>query len=99
MTDANGHYTLTLPIGDHTIRTAAGGCTTTDVAVSLGLAGLVHDVALSRKLDDFGHGCRPIGFDWVDAASATAMFGDQTTGGAALPFSFPFYGSPYDVRT
>ena len=98
VTDGNGDYTLTLPIGSHTIRTAAGGCTSNDVTtVSLGLAGLDHDVALSRKLDDFGHGCRPIGFDWVDAANATALFGDQTTGRLPLPFSFPFYGESYDV--
>ena len=98
VTDANGDYTLTLPIGSHTIRTAAGGCTSNHVAaVSLGLAGLTHDVALSRKLDDFGHGCRPIAFDWVDAANATALFGDQTTGRLPLPFPFTFYGDSYDV--
>jgi subtilisin family serine protease len=98
ITDADGEYTLTLPIGDHTIRIAAGGCTSSSIAdVTLGLGGLVHDAALSRKLDDFGHGCRGIAFDWVDAAFPTALFGDQTTGRLPLPFSFPFYGEDYDV--
>ncbi len=97
-TDANGDYTLTLPIGDYTIRIAAGGCTDSELTeVTLGLGGLVLDASLSRTLDDFGHGCRPIGFDWVDAAQTTAMFGDQTIGRLALPFSFPFYGESYDT--
>ena len=97
-TDANGHYTLTLPIGDYTIRVASGGCTSSEEAeVTLTLAGLVHDVSLSAKLDDFGHGCRRVAFDWVDAASNTALFGDQTVGRLALPFSFPFYGESYDT--
>ncbi len=98
VTDGNGDYVLTLPIGDHTIRVAAGGCTDSETTeVTLGLAGLVLDASLARTLDDFGHGCRPIAFDWVDAASTTAMFGDQTIGRLALPFSFPFYGESYDT--
>ncbi len=98
ITDGNGDYVLTLPIGDHTIRVSAGGCTDSETTeVTLGLAGLVLDASLARTLDDFGHGCRPIAFDWVDAASTTAMFGDQTIGRLALPFSFPFYGESYDT--
>ena len=65
--------------------------------MTLTLAGLTHDAALARKVDDFGHGCRPVGFDWVDAASITALFGDQTVGRLALPFSFPFYGDAFDA--
>jgi subtilisin family serine protease len=98
VTDADGHYTLTLPIGDHTIRVSAGGCTSkVETEVTLTLAGLTHDAALSRKVDDFGHGCRSVGFDWVDAANTTALFGDQTVGRLTLPFSFPFYGDAFDV--
>ena len=98
VTDADGHYTLTLPIGDHTIRVSAGGCTSNvETEVTLTLAGLTHDVGLSRKVDDFGHGCRPVGFDWVDAANTTALFGDQTVGRLPLPFSFPFYGDAFDA--
>ena len=97
-TDASGHYTLTLPIGEYTIRVAAGGCTSVEESeVTLALAGLTHDVSLSAKLDDFGHGCRPVSFDWVDAATNTALFGDQTVGRLSLPFSFPFYGEAYDT--
>lgn len=97
-TDASGDYTLTLPVGDFTIRTSAGGCTSADETdVTLTDAGLTHDVALSRKLDDFGHGCRRVTFDWVEASTDTALFGDETVGRLALPFSFPFYGDTHDV--
>jgi subtilisin family serine protease len=97
ITDASGDYTLTLPIGDYTIRVAAGGCTdSAEDEVTLTLAGLVHDAALSRTLDGFGHGCRPIALDWVHAANETALFGEETIGRLALPFSFPFYGDSYD---
>ena len=96
-TDANGDYTLTLPIGEYTIRVAAGGCTSHEESeVTLTLAGVTHDVTLSAKIDDFGHGCHRVAFDWVDAALNTAMFGDQTVGRLAMPFPFPFYGESYD---
>ena len=96
-TDASGDYSLTLPIGTYTIRVSAGGCTDTEeTEVTLTLAGLTHDAALSRKLDAFSHGCHRTAFDWVDAANETAMFGDQTVGRLALPFSFPFYGDTFD---
>ncbi len=29
--------------------------------------------SLGRKLDNFGHGCRPIAFVWVDATTETAL--------------------------
>ena len=98
VTDASGHYTFTLPIGEYTLRVSAGGCTTAvETEVTLPLAGLVHDAALSRALDAFGHGCRPVAFDWVDASNETALFGTETVGRLGMPFSFPFYGDSYET--
>ncbi len=54
------------------------------------------DFALGRKLDDFGHGCRPIALDWVDATGRHALYGDDWVGRLRLPFSFTFYGETYD---
>ncbi|MGH2454935.1 MAG: carboxypeptidase regulatory-like domain-containing protein [Candidatus Limnocylindria bacterium] len=95
-TDASGFYSLTLPIGSYLLRASAGGCTDSGLAeVELVDADLEVDFALSRKIDDFGHGCRRIAFDWVDAQTQSALFGDEFAGRLQLPFDFPFYGETY----
>jgi subtilisin family serine protease len=94
-TDVEGFYSLSLPIGEYTLRAGAGGCTeiaTADISLS---EDLTQDFSLFRKLDDFGHGCSQIAFDWVDAAGQTALFGDEIAGRLRLPFEFEFYGETY----
>ena len=49
-----------------------------------------------RKLDDFGHGCRTVAFDWVDADTQSALWGDEIAGRLRLPFPVSFYGTSYD---
>ena len=98
-TGTNGRYDLYLPIGDYTLQaSASGGCSEAlqiDVSiVDTNLTGI--DFALLRKLDRFGHGCRQIGFNWVDAKHQTALFGDDLAGRLRLPFTFSFYGRGYD---
>jgi subtilisin family serine protease len=94
-TDAAGFYSLELPIGDYTLRAGAGGCTE-NVTVDISLTeDLTQDFSLFRKLDDFGHGCSQIPFDWVDATSQTALYGDEVAGRLRLPFEFEFYGETY----
>lgn len=95
-TGADGTYALSLPIGSYTIEASSGGCTeaaTTEVSSSG--PDVVQDFALYRKLDDFGHGCRRIDFDWVDPTGQTALYGDEFAGRLRLPFDFPFYGASY----
>ena len=97
-TDASGAYSLELPIGTFTLRGSSGGCTETafvDIE-SLG-PDLTQDFSLARKLDDFGHGCREIPFDWVDAGTQSALFGDEFAGRLRLPFDFSFYGETYSA--
>jgi subtilisin family serine protease len=95
-TDAAGAYSLELPIGDYTLRASAGGCTEVATAdVSLTDADITQDFSLFRKLDDFGHGCRAIPFDWVDATTQSALYGDEFAGRLSLPFAFDFYGATY----
>ncbi len=97
ITDAGGAYTLNLPIGSYTIRATAGGCTEQGFAeVEIVNADVVADFSIARKLDDFGHGCSAIAFDWVDAATTTPLFGDEFVGRLNLPFAFPYYGETYD---
>jgi subtilisin family serine protease len=96
-TDASGAYTLNLPIGSYTLRAMAGGCTEQGLAeVEIIDADVVADFTLARKIDDFGHGCSPIAFDWHDADRRTSLFGDEFVGRIHLPFNFPFYGEEYD---
>ena len=74
----------------------AGGCTEQgEAAISLVDHDITQDFSLFRKLDDFGHGCRPIPFDWVDAGNQTALYGDEIVGRLHLPFDFEFYGETY----
>ena len=96
-TAADGSYDLVLPIGDYTLRFSAGGCTETATEeISSDGPDLVVDKGLYRKLDDFGHGCRPIAVDWVDATGQTALWGDEIAGRLRLPFPVPFYGTAYE---
>jgi subtilisin family serine protease len=95
-TNALGAYDLELPIGDYTLRASAGGCTEIGEAqVSLVDSDITQDFSLFRKLDDFGHGCAPIPFDWVDAGNQTGLFGDEFAGRLVLPFDFDFYDGTY----
>ena len=95
-TDAAGTYDLVLPIGTYTLRASAGGCTEVGTAeVTLSDADVVQDFSLFRKLDNFGHGCRGIAFDWVDASVQSALYGDEFAGRLRLPFDFDFYGATY----
>ena len=97
-TDGSGHYTLRLPIGLYTLRASADGCTETGTAEITSSGGdLDQDFSLFRKLDDFGHACAPIAFDWSDPSEQTALYGDDVFGRLRLPFSFPFYGESYDA--
>ena len=96
-TGADGSYDLVLPIGSYTLRFAAGGCTeSATVEIASDGADLVVDRGLYRKLDDFGHGCRTVAFDWVDADTQSALWGDEIAGRLRLPFPVSFYGTSYD---
>jgi subtilisin family serine protease len=97
VTDASGAYDLVLPIGDYTLRISAGGCTeSATVDITSDGPDITVDRGLYRKLDDFGHGCRPVAFDWVDAGTQTALWGDEIVGRLKLPFPVSFYGASYE---
>ena len=95
-TNAAGAYSLVLPIGDYTLHAASGGCTEQGEAdISLVDQNITQDFSLFRKLDDFGHGCRPVPFAWVDAQNQSALYGDEFAGRLHLPFDFDFYDQTY----
>jgi len=97
VTAADGSYDLVLPIGSYTLRFGAGGCTeSATTEITSDGPDLVVDQGLFRKLDDFGHGCAPVAYDWVDAPTQTALWGDEFAGRLRLPFPVTFYGTAYE---
>ncbi len=98
ITDSSGFYRLILPIGTYTIRASAGGCTEPGIVdgVKLVKSNKTVDFSLARKIDNYGHGCRAIIPNWVDATTQTALFGDDFGGRLRLPFKFKFYGQRYE---
>jgi carboxypeptidase family protein len=95
-TNDAGRYALTLPVGSYTLRAAGGGCTEVGLAdVTVKDHDATRNFRLFRKLDDFGHGCRPIAFKWVNAKFNTGLFGDEFSGRLRVPFAFRFYGKTY----
>ncbi len=95
-TNRAGKYSLTLPLGSYTVEASQGGCMSRDTQA----VELFRNTRLSfrvvQNIDEFGHGCFPIPFDWVDAKKPTTVYGDDQTGRLPLPFPFSFYGQSYE---
>ena len=84
-------------MGTYTLEASQGGCLevgSEDVEVT---EDVEVDFALGRKLDHFGHGCKPIPFNWANAADQTALFGDDVYGRLLLPEAVSFYGVEYEA--
>ena len=99
VTNASGDYAMELPIGTYLLRATANGCTESGEAEIVGSVEdevVDQDFNLFRKLDDFGHACAAIPFDWVDATGQSALYGDEFAGRLHLPFEFPFYDEAYE---
>ncbi|MDH3680037.1 MAG: carboxypeptidase regulatory-like domain-containing protein [Acidimicrobiia bacterium] len=95
-TDRDGRYRITLPVGSYTITASRGGCTlpqTQEVELVRNQRLIFH---LATKIDDFGHGCRPVAFDWIEADVQSGVYGDDIAGRLDLPFPFPFYSETYE---
>lgn len=90
-----GRFRITLPLGTYTLEARQGGCTTPGrVEVEL-LRNLQTRIEVTKKIDDFGHGCAPIRTRAADGRNQTALYGDDAYGRLRLPFEFPFYGAGY----
>ncbi len=94
-TNRRGRYSLTLPAGTYTLRATVGGCTHPATAEVVVGADVTQDFVLTHKIDDFGHGCRPIDVDWTVVGRPTGLFGDDVYTELRLPFAFPFYDEEY----
>ncbi|MGH9249720.1 MAG: carboxypeptidase regulatory-like domain-containing protein, partial [Acidimicrobiales bacterium] len=94
-TNRDGRYSLILPVGTYTLEASQGGCLEVATAEVEVTEDVTVDFALGRKLDHFGHGCKPIPFRWGNAPNQTAIFGDDVYGRLLLPEAVTFYGAEY----
>ena len=96
VTNARGEYRMTLPVGSYTIEASRDGCLSTDQRDVNLTRNTRQNLNLVLLIDDFGHACESIPYDWVDATQPTTVYGDDTTGRLPLPFPFDYYGTEYD---
>ena len=96
ITDGRGRYSLTLPLGVYTLEASKGGCLSTDQREVELFRDTRADLALVLLLDDFGHGCELIPYDWEDATLPITVYGDDQTGRMPLPFPFSYFGTEYN---
>ncbi len=90
-----GRFRITLPLGTYTLESRQGGCTTPgQVEVDL-RRNLQTRIDVTKKIDDFGHGCEPIRTQAAEGRNQSALYGDDAYGRLRLPFEFPFYGAGY----
>lgn len=95
-TDAQGRYSLRLPVGTYTINVSSGGCVLPQSEEIELVRNLRLNLRLPTKIDDFGHGCKPIDFEWIEAETQSGVYGDDIAGRLDMPFSFPFYDETYE---
>ncbi len=92
----SGRFRMTLPLGSYTLESRQGGCTTPgQVEVDL-RRNMQTRIDVTKKIDDFGHGCEPIRTRAAVGRNQTALYGDDAYGRLRLPFEFPFYGAGYE---
>lgn len=94
-TDRAGRFRMTLPLGTYTLEATQGGCTTPGTAEVVLTGNAVAIIKVTKKIDDFGHGCAPIRTRVAEGRFQTSLYGDDSYGRLRLPFEFPFYDASY----
>ncbi|MGS2640213.1 S8 family serine peptidase [Streptosporangium sp. LJ11] len=96
VTDAQGHYELTLPRRGFDLKVTAGSRCTQDATVPVTVTGdLVKDIELASHTDSFGHTCGSGTEPYVEGTTKERLGGDDESQMITLPFAFPFYGKTY----
>ncbi len=95
-TDNLGRYSFRLPAGTYDVEASQGGCASREIATVELNRNRFQVFRLVQVIDDFGHACFPIPFDWVDATSPTTVYGDDQTGRLPLPFPVSYFGNTYN---
>ncbi|MFI7446198.1 S8 family serine peptidase [Nonomuraea sp. NPDC049714] len=93
VTDAEGHYRLTLPYGDYELSVVPASRCSGGTTVSVTVAGdLTKDVELPLRGDNFGYTCGSDAEPYTAGTDKLALTGDDDATQVTLPFSIPFYG-------
>ncbi|MFI6478342.1 S8 family serine peptidase [Nonomuraea sp. NPDC050663] len=92
-TDAQGRYSLSLPLGTYTLRITPGSRCSSGAQAEVVVTGdVTKDVELPLRGDNFGYTCRSGAEPYVQGTEKLALTGDDQGQRVTLPFAFPFYG-------
>ncbi|MEV0592418.1 S8 family serine peptidase [Nonomuraea cavernae] len=93
VTDAQGRYRLTLPVGEYSVQVTGSRCSRgATVGVDL-TADMTQDIELALRGDNFGYTCRSGAEAYVAGTGKLALTGDDEAVQVTLPFAVPFYGT------
>jgi hypothetical protein len=96
VTDAHGHYELTLPHKDYDLNVTAGSRCADNATVPVTVTGdLAKDIELAGHIDSFGYTCKSGTEPYVEGTTKQSLYGDDESQMITLPFAFPFYGRTY----
>ncbi|MEV6860429.1 S8 family serine peptidase [Streptosporangium subroseum] len=96
VTDAHGHYELTLPRQGFDLKVNAESRCTQNATVPVTVTGdLTKDIELTSYTDSFGYTCRSGTEPYVEGTTKEPLGGDDESQRITLPFAFPFYGKTY----
>ncbi|MBF8190843.1 S8 family serine peptidase [Nonomuraea sp. K274] len=97
VTDASGHYSLTLPRGDYELAvTPSSKCSSAATATVTVDGDVVKDIELPLRGDNFGYTCESGTLPYVAGTDKLALTGDDDALQVTLPFAIPFYGAAAD---
>ncbi|MEV0236747.1 S8 family serine peptidase [Nonomuraea sp. NPDC050786] len=96
VTDAAGHYSLTLPHGDYQLKVTPVSRCSSGTTASVSVAGdVAKDIELPLRGDNFGYTCKSGAQAYVAGTEKLALTGDDDAQQVTLPFPVPFYGTGY----
>ncbi|GII55859.1 hypothetical protein Pth03_42480 [Planotetraspora thailandica] len=96
VTDAHGHYELTLPHKVYDLNVTAGSRCAENTTVPVTVTGdLAKDIELAAHIDSFGYTCKSGTEPYVEGTTKQSLYGDDESQMITLPFAFPFYGRTY----
>lgn len=96
-TDATGNYSFaSVPAGTYELAVTPNGCYARASNTVIVDSSETVDFALPRHLDEYGYGCAPATYEFVEAETELPFSDDFNFQAVPLPFPVMFYGKTYD---